>query len=266
MDIGLRIYYNNIVQRHNNKDKMKKGETMMRKIISIFLSAAILLCFAACQTPAPQPEAAKLLEFPETNWSMTIQEVMDAYQITPESAGVTVLDDQSAFRIEGLTLFGVKTDNVLFAFQQADGKLSHVRLAYPDDADMQTVRQQLQTLYGDSVKRHTRLEYDLQEATMEETEHFAFWHSATPISGYLNAEDWAAFQRLAQKKDEEQNAGGAWSAFMEKEPLVVLTWQDDASYPDNMTVADDFPAIAKNKVVFNASILHYLPEFLASYK
>ena len=131
---------------------------------------------------------------------MTLQEVMDAYQITPESAGVTVLDDQSAFRIEGLTLFGVKTDNVLFAFQQADGKLSHVRLAYPNDADMQTVRQQLQTLYGDSVKRHTRLEHDLREATMEETEHFAFWHSATPISGYLNAEDWAAFQRLAQKK------------------------------------------------------------------
>lgn len=244
----------------------------MKKVISIFLGVAmLLLLLTACQvqepSPAPpNPDAAKLLEFPETNWSMTIQEVMDAYQVTPETEGVTVLDDQSAFRVEGLTLFGVKTDNVIFAFQQADGKLSHVRLAYPDDADMQTVRQQLQTLYGDSVKRHTRLEYDLREATIEETEHFAFWHSATPISGYLNAEDWAAFQRLAQKKDEEQNAGGAWSAFMEKEPLVVLTWQDDASYPDNMTVSDDLPAMPKNKVVFNASILHYLPEFLASYK
>ena len=53
---------------------------------------------------------------------------------------------------------------------------------------------------------------------------------------------------------------------MEKEPLVVLTWQDDASYPDNMTVSDDLPAMPKNKEVFNASILHYLPEFLASYK
>ena len=101
---------------------------------------------------------------------------------------------------------------------------------------------------------------------MEETEHFAFWHSATPISGCLNAEDWSAFQRLAQKKDEEQNADGAWSAYKEKEPLVVLTWQDDASYPDYMTVSDDLPAMPKNKVVFNASILHYLPEFLASYK
>ena len=54
--------------------------------------------------------------------------------------------------------------------------------------------------------------------------------------------------------------------YLEKEPLVVLTWQDDASYPDNMTVSDDLPAMPKNKVVFNASILHYLPEFLASYK
>lgn len=235
----------------------------MRKIIAILFSTVfLLLSLAACQTPAPQPEAAKFLEFPETNWNMTMQEVMDAYGVTPETEGVTVADDQSAFRIDGLTLFGVKTDNIIFAFQQADGKLSHVRLAYPDDADMQTVRQQLQTLYGDSVKRHTRLEHDLREATMEETEHLTFWHSTTAISEYLSAEDWATFQQLVQKKDEEQNAGGAWSAFMEKEPLVVLTWQDDASYPDNMTGTDDLPAMPKNKVVFNASILHYLPELL----
>lgn len=240
----------------------------MKKTICTLLSATLVLgLLTACQAIAvPRPSGAqKLLEFPKTNWDMSLWEVMQAYDIAADTAGVTVLDDESAFSVDGLEFFGQKTSNVIFSFQSgADDKacLAKVQLNYPDDADMQLVRKHLQNAYGSSMKRYMVLSQSgshYMARVQEETEHYAFWHNSLRISEYLNEEDLAVFQRLAEDKDEELEAAGAWIAYVQNAPLVVLTWEDDAKLPDNLAGISGSIAVAKNQVVFNASVLHALP-------
>lgn len=243
----------------------------MKKLICALLSLfCLLMLLSACHTPS---DVKNLLEFPKTNWNMSLQEVMQAYDITADTAGVTVLEDESGFSVDELELFGQKTTNTIFYFQsQADGKadLVKVLLNYPDDADMQLVRKELQNAYGGSMKQYTLLRQNgasYEEEIKEKTEHYAFWHSKLPISEYLNKTDMEAFQQFATSKDEELNAGGAWITYMQNAPLVTITWEDDAKLTGNLTIpADSNFSVVKNQVVFNASILHELPQLFENVK
>lgn len=237
---------------------------MKRWSIAFICLLAVALLTACAGTTQP---GNGLLEFPKTSWEMTPEEVMVAYGVSKDTVTVNDSAEQPAFSIENLACFGQTASNVIFSFQKDDAgvlRLANVLLLYPDEADMGQVKSKLTDDYGSSIPQFTNLRTapggtGYEEETLEETEHFAFWHSITPVSQYLNTEQLATFSKAAEKKDNEMQAGGVWKAYAQQMPLVTLTWENNARLPGATSAPVDYP---KNRVEFNASILHYLPQLM----
>lgn len=225
----------------------------------------LVLLLTACAAPA-QGQGG-LLEFPKTSWDMTPEEVMAAYDVSEDAVTTSGSAEQPAFAIDGLECFGETTRNTVFSFQKDETGALHlvnVLLVYPDEADMDQVKSQLTDTYGSRVRQFTSLRtgaggVGYEEETLAETEHFAFWHSTTPVSRYLNEEDLEAFSKVAEQKDAQMNANGAWKDYTQQMPLVRITWEDDAQLPGTVTGSFSYP---KNRVEFNASNLHFLPQMI----
>ena len=73
----------------------------MRKIAGIIFSAVIFFCM--CDTA----ECSSFLEFPDTMWGMSVQEVLDARKITEaDTAGCSIQGRGPHFYIENCDVFG----------------------------------------------------------------------------------------------------------------------------------------------------------------
>lgn len=235
---------------------------MKRWYVALICLLVVALLTACAGTTQPEQN---LLEFPKTSWEMTPEEVMAAYGVSKDTVTTNDSAEQPAFSIENLECFGETASNAIFSFQKDDAgalRLVNVLLLYPDEAGMDQVKAKLTDAYGNSIPQFTNLRTapggtGYEEETLEETEHFAFWHSATPVSQYLNGEQLAAFSKAAEEKDSEMQAGGAWKAYAQQMPLVTLTWEDNAQLPGATSAPVHY---SKNRVEFNASILHYLPQ------
>lgn len=242
----------------------------MKKCMAALLWISMVLVTLLTACTSSKQARGSLLEFPETTWNMTPEEVMTACGFSADS----IMDSEAGeephtFGVENWECFGAKTQNAVFTFQADENgvqRLVHVSLVYPDDADMAEVKRQLTDTYGSSLKQFTSLTAGgggtgYQEEVLEETDHFAFWHSTVSVSEYLDEAQMRAFLETAERRDAELNAGGAWKAYALEIPLVQITWEDDAQLPGQVSGSFSYP---KNQVEFNASILHYLPEMTKS--
>ncbi len=93
--------------------------------------------------------------------------------------------------------------------------------------------------------------------TLAETQHFAFWHSATPVTQYLSGEDLRRSKKAAEQTDAQMQANGAWKDYAQQMPLVRITWEDDAQ---PLGHGDRVPSPTPKPREFNASNLHFLPQ------
>ena len=237
----------------------------MKKRNWSFFCALVGLALLLTACAAPVQGEGRLLEFPKTSWEMTPEEVMAAYGVSQDAVTTSDSGEQPAFAIEQLECFGETTSHAVFSFQEDDAgvlRLVNVLLVYPDEADMAQVKAQLTSTYGSSVQQFTSLRtgaggVGYEEETLAETQHFAFWHSATPVTQYLSGEDLEAFQKAAEQTDAQMQANGAWKDYAQQMPLVRITWEDDAQLPGTVTGSVSYP---KNRVEFNASNLHFHPQ------
>lgn len=172
----------------------------------------LLLCMAflcACGK-TEKKEQAKNLEFPELTWDMTPEDVMKVFQTTKEN---TVLYDEDSysfttvFGIEDVDVFGQKAERVLFNFVdyasfaqlpwQEEGKpcLCGIRVYYPQDADMASVKEQMEQTYGATVSEYYPFDRQIdlennQSMRLEpwkESESVQYWGSS--ILGDVLSED-----------------------------------------------------------------------------
>ena len=135
---------------------------MNKKLAGIFAMCALLL--TGCQGAK---ESSKEITPPDTGWGKTVDEVLadwnlDRAQVEifseTESAAAIAVDTEA-------TVFGEQTSRVMFQFINLDqtgatGKpvLCEVDITYPDDADMDTVKKEMEKSYGSSKDSITRYE------------------------------------------------------------------------------------------------------------
>ena len=127
---------------------------MNKKLAGIFAICALLL--TGCQGAK---ESSKEITPPDTGWGKTVDEVLADWNLDrdqveifseTESAAAIAVDTEA-------TVFGEKTSRVMFQFINLDqtgatGKpvLCEVDITYPDDADMDTVKKEMEQSYGSS--------------------------------------------------------------------------------------------------------------------
>ena len=135
---------------------------MNKKLAGIFAICALLL--TGCQGAK---ESSKEITPPDTGWGKTVDEVLADWNLDrdqveifseTESAAAIAVDTEA-------TVFGEKTSRVMFQFINLDqtgatGKpvLCEVDITYPDDADMDTVKKEMEKSYGSSKDSITRYE------------------------------------------------------------------------------------------------------------
>ena len=123
---------------------------MNKKLAGIFAICALLL--TGCQGAK---ESSKEITPPDTGWGKTVDEVLADWNLDrdqveifseTESAAAIAVDTEA-------TVFGEQTSRVMFQFINLDqtgatGKpvLCEVDITYPDDADMDTVKKEMEKL------------------------------------------------------------------------------------------------------------------------
>ena len=159
---------------------------MNKKLAGIFAICALLL--TGCQGAK---ESSKEITPPDTGWGKTVDEVLADWNLDrdqveifseTESAAAIAVDTEA-------TVFGEKTSRVMFQFINLDqtgatGKpvLCEVDITYPDDADMDTVKKEMEKSYGSSKDSITRYELyqslgddQLPEYTYKKADQLSVW-------------------------------------------------------------------------------------------
>lgn len=182
---------------------MKK--ILQHRIVPVVLAA---LCLGACRSQTDNTANAAL-EFPQTNWEMNAEQVMDAWDVTPEEAqSQTSAGRATSFTVTDREVFGTPAAQVTFSFinlklgeaedlQEFDAGalagqevLAGVQVRYPAGTDMDTVVAALDEQYsGASLTELTQ--YPLFSALdtgtaqpLEASETQKLWGSA-PIADWL---------------------------------------------------------------------------------
>lgn len=157
---------------------------MRKKLIVTILFAAFLL--TACGTT----KESKRMEVPKTTWGMTVEEALDAYEITAEEADSYEEGERSAFfTITDYELFGEEASKIYFNFidvqDNGENRLCDVDIVYSDDADMEKVCKELESTYGKTVEQLTLyggyqvLDDTLMEHEYEDSDTVKLWKGAT---------------------------------------------------------------------------------------
>lgn len=159
---------------------------MNKKLTGIFAMCALLL--TGCQGAK---ESSKEITPPDTGWGKTVDEVLADWNLDrdqveifseTESAAAIAVDTEA-------TVFGEQTSRVMFQFINLDqtgatGKpvLCEVDITYPDDADMDTVKKEMEKSYGSSKDSITRYELyqslgddQLPEYTYKKADQLSVW-------------------------------------------------------------------------------------------
>ena len=177
---------------------------MNKKLAGIFAMCALLL--TGCQGAK---ESSKEITPPDTGWGKTVDEVLADWNLDrdqveifseTESAAAIAVDTEA-------TVFGEQTSRVLFQFINLDqtgatGKpvLCEVDITYPDDADMDTVKKEMEKSYGSSKDSITRYELyqslgddQLPEYTYKKADQLA-WEAYQPG---LTTDNWESYTEQA---------------------------------------------------------------------
>lgn len=203
---------------------MKK---MSLLISCIFL--IVLLLLSGCEAPA-QTVSENPFCFPDTTWMMTQEQLVKALAL---EEGQYEMDGLSV-KVPEMECFGAQTQVVQFQFDGRSGGLTTVLLCYPDDTDMNAVKDELTVLYGESSQEHihwTLGEYavgtsgvlDQRGVSFRQTltnEHSIYWDSQVMLDEYLAQNDlvFEPGDKLTPRLSR---------IFLENTPASFILWNDD---------------------------------------
>ena len=182
---------------------------MNKKLAGIFAMCALLL--TGCQGAK---ESSKEITPPDTGWGKTVDEVLADWNLDRDQVEIfSETDSAAAIAVDTeATVFGEKTSRVMFQFINLDqtgatGKpvLCEVDITYPDDADMDTVKKEMEKSYGSSKDFITRYELyqlavwsgeSLKDAIPSDksTEYETAWEAYQPG---LTADNWESYTEQA---------------------------------------------------------------------
>lgn len=159
---------------------------MNKKLAGIFAMCALLL--TGCQGAK---ESSKEITPPDTGWGKTVDEVLADWNLDRDQVEIfSETNSAAAIAVDTeATVFGEQTSRVMFQFINLDqtgatGKpvLCEVDITYPDDADMDTVKKEMEKSYGSSKGSITRYELyqslgddQLPEYTYKKADQLAVW-------------------------------------------------------------------------------------------
>ncbi len=133
-----------------------------------FLTVLMLCTFFLCAcTKTEKKTQAKNLEFPALTWDMTPEDVLKALQTEKENTVIYDKNDlTTSFVITGINVFGQQTERVLFSFADfaslskmpgldtGKQRLCRIMAYYPQDADLTSVKKNLEQAYGATVSEY----------------------------------------------------------------------------------------------------------------
>lgn len=136
-------------------------------------------------------ESSKEITPPDTGWGKTVDEVLADWNLDRDQVEIfSETNSAAAIAVDTeATVFGEQTSRVMFQFINLDqtgatGKpvLCEVDITYPDDADMDTVKKEMEKSYGSSKDSITRYELyqslgddQLPEYTYKKADQLAVW-------------------------------------------------------------------------------------------
>ena len=209
----------------------------MKMRSSLFLLVGILLVsfISGCTTPLSQADANDLLPFPDTEWMMSQDQLVEALSLEE----VQYETESLSVKVPGMECFGAKTEVAHFRFGGDFLGLNMVLLCYPDETDMDVVKQELVNLYGDPSNEHllwalgdygylesddgNAKPVDRRGVTFRQvltSEHSVYWDSPVTMGDYL-AENGLAFEpgdKLTPRTSR---------IFLENAPVSFALWTDD---------------------------------------
>ena len=225
---------------------------MNKKLTGIFAMCALLL--TGCQGAK---ESSKEITPPDTGWGKTVDEVLADWNLDrdqveifseTESAAAIAVDTEA-------TVFGEQTSRVMFQFINLDqtgatGKpvLCEVDITYPDDADMDTVKKEMEKSYGSSKDSITR--YELYQSLSDDQ---------LPEYTYKKADQLAVWSGESLKdaipSDKSTEYETAWEAY--QPGLTTDNWENYTEQASMATAvcaygAEAFPMFEKNGVSLEA--------------
>ena len=202
-------------------------------------------------------ESSKEITPPDTGWGKTVDEVLADWNLDrdqveifseTESAAAIAVDTEA-------TVFGEQTSRVMFQFINLDqtgatGKpvLCEVDITYPDDADMDTVKKEMEKSYGSSKDSITRYELyqslgddQLPEYTYKKADQLAVWSGES--------------LKDAIPSDKSTEYETAWEAY--QPGLTTDNWENYTEQASMATAvcasgAEAFPMFEKNGVSLEA--------------
>lgn len=203
-----------------------------------------MLLLSAC-SKTEEKEQAENLEFPQLTWDMTPEDVLKVFQTTKEDA---LLYDENnvttSFGIADLDIFGQKAERVFFNFidfssfeqmpKQGEGTqlLCRIRAYYPQDTDLQPVKEKMEQVYGAMVPeyypfdRKMSLENDsaMRMEPLKESETVRYWGSST-LGDFLAEHDLEMYKKYWKYCRDGLNDEN-WDFFKDHARMVSVIFSD----------------------------------------
>lgn len=206
-------------------------------LCALLLALSILLCACSSATATgkngsygfPPAETDELLCFPGISWGTSMEEAMDALNADESDCEIIQqIGNQERILFENATWFGEEATRAQLMFD--NDKLISVVIEYPDEADMEKVRGNLEAIYGSPADSYTTYRcplsfetgYEKGEVVSAEfttNNQTAFWVSSKTYGEYLGAEDttkWVNRTRAA-------NAANPYSTAEAYEKIAALS-------------------------------------------
>lgn len=161
----------------------------MKRVISLCL-IFVLLLMGGCANQT----ADVLLCYPGLEWGMTCDQVIAKLNLA-ESSYTRHFDITDTLYIDNFEAFEATADKVIFNFKPDRVGLSSIMIIYPDFADMDAVKAQIEEQYGSPVDKYIEYHPGLSKIEkfkdqLQYTEYLSdtncvYWVSDVTMSGYL---------------------------------------------------------------------------------
>lgn len=225
----------------------------IKKNVFLKLTPIVIVAFVICgcnNTSEKQNSKNSRLEINDITWGMTVEDTLDAFNATRETASSFYENSTGAVaQIEnGYEMFGEKTEQIILQFldfKKGNGikKLCQVDIVYPENADMKSVLNKMKEAYGDTENKITIYgmfqalsDEQLPQYDYQESDNLKLWGDS-PIESIIPKENF-------EEKEK-------WPGFSKNARLTTAVYASEKNA---------YPSFQKNGVSFNAYNLLVLEE------
>lgn len=177
------------------------------------------------------------LNFPGLAWGMTPKEAKEALKLQDEDLDVSEESGRgSAFIVNDFELFGIKTKHTSFQFldfaDQGNYRFCEVVAQYPDDADMDSVCEELKKRYGEPLPEITLYELNaflgmFGPETFKDSEQIKVW-GTQDVSEQIPEKESAAYYQAWKPFLKSLTDDEAWDIFINTAKMNAILLQKDS--------------------------------------